>query len=133
MKVYISGKIGEEVLSEATREKFAKAEKMLKQRGFSVFNPTNSGLGIVAEKRVRNAKKRGDKTTWYAEILKLDIAKLSFCEAIYMLADWAQSPGANVEYDYAVAVGIKRLWESKEDAIVFRDDNETISEIWLPL
>jgi hypothetical protein len=29
MRVYISGKIGEEVLSEATRKKFARAEKML--------------------------------------------------------------------------------------------------------
>ena len=39
MKVYISGKIGEEVISEATRQKFAKAEEMLKAKGYEVFNP----------------------------------------------------------------------------------------------
>ena len=48
-KVYISGKIGEEVLTEATREKFAKAEKMLRSKGYDVFNPTTSGLGRCAE------------------------------------------------------------------------------------
>lgn len=39
MKVYISGKIGEVVISEATRKKFAKAEEMLKAKGYEVFNP----------------------------------------------------------------------------------------------
>lgn len=38
MRVYISGKIGEEVISDATRQKFAKAEKMLQDRGYDVFN-----------------------------------------------------------------------------------------------
>ena len=55
-KVYISGKIGEEVLSKATREKFAKAEKWLKAQGYAVFNPTTSGLGTAAEQA---AKKYG--------------------------------------------------------------------------
>lgn len=32
MLIYISGKIGEEVISEATRQKFAKAEEMLKAK-----------------------------------------------------------------------------------------------------
>ena len=49
-KVYISGKIGEEVLSDATREKFARAEDMLRSKGYDVFNPTTSGLGKAAEK-----------------------------------------------------------------------------------
>ena len=48
-KVYISGKIGEEVLSDATREKFAKAEALLKSKGYDVFNPTNSGFGKIAD------------------------------------------------------------------------------------
>ena len=133
MKVYISGKIGEEIITPEILAKFKKAEDMLKAQGHTVFNPTTSGLGVVADKRVRNATKRGDRTTWYAEILKLDIAKLSFCDAIYMLSDWTESPGAVVEHDYAVAIGIKRFWQSEEDAAVFRDDNETIFEVWLPM
>lgn len=34
MKFYISGKIGEE-----NRQKFARAEEMLKAKGYEVFNP----------------------------------------------------------------------------------------------
>ena len=39
MRVYISGKIGGEVISDATRQKFARAEEMLKAKGYQVFNP----------------------------------------------------------------------------------------------
>ena len=78
MKVYISGKIGEEVVCEATRQKFAKAEEMLKAKGYKVFNPTTSGLGKVADEKVLEAERRGEKTTWYQEILKLDLDALSF-------------------------------------------------------
>jgi len=39
MKVYISGKIDEEVICETTRQKFARAEKKLKTDGYEVFNP----------------------------------------------------------------------------------------------
>lgn len=100
--VYISGKIGEEVLSEATREKFAKAEKWLKAQGYDVFNPTTSGLGKAAEQA---AKKYA--TTFYKEILLYDLMALKRCDAIYMLPDWKHSPGALVEYFYAKAVGLE--------------------------
>ena len=79
MKIYISGKIGEEVLTEATREKFAQAERMLRQLGYDVFNPTTSGLGDLADRCENFAHCMGKHTTWYAEILKLDIKELSFC------------------------------------------------------
>ena len=101
-KVYISGKIGEEGLSEATREKFAKAEKWLKAQGYAVFNPTTSGLDTAAEQA---AKKYG--TTFYKEILIYDLMALKQCDAIYMLPDWQHSPGALVEYFYAKAVGLE--------------------------
>ena len=48
-KVYISGKIGEEVLSEATRQKFASAEKFLKAKGYKVFNPTTLPQAATAK------------------------------------------------------------------------------------
>ena len=41
MKVYISGKIGEAVISDETRQKFDAAEKMLQDKGYRVFNPTD--------------------------------------------------------------------------------------------
>lgn len=43
-RIYISGKIGEEVISEATRQKFAETEKMLEERGFEPINITSDGI-----------------------------------------------------------------------------------------
>lgn len=109
MRVYISGKIGEEVLSDATREKFAKAERYLKEWDFDVFNPTTSGLGKMAEEQ---AARNG--TDFYVEILKLDLAELRKCDAIYMLKDWQESPGAIREHAEADSMGIAVWYESLE-------------------
>lgn len=105
MKVYISGKIGEEVLSDATREKFARAEDMLRLIGHDVFNPTTSGLGKLAE----DLAKKND-TDFYREIMILDLGELALCDAIYLLPDHEDSPGAAVELAYANAVGITPLF-----------------------
>ena len=130
MKVYISGKIGEEVLSEATRQKLAKAERMLRAKGFDVFNPTTSGLGEHAEYNVENATY---KTSFYQEILLCDLVQLAQCDAIYMLADWSRSNGANVELDFAVATGKQRYWELEEDAFVFGDNAGNFIDMWMPI
>lgn len=108
MKVYISGKIGEEVLSEDTRNKFAKAETLLHDLGFDVFNPTTSGLGHRAEEL---AVKNG--TDFYTEIMKLDIDALRGCDIIYLLLDWKDSPGAKVEKAEAERLGLSIWYERK--------------------
>lgn len=123
MKVYISGKIGEEVLSEATREKFDRAEAMLRGQGHRVFNPTRSGLGKVADKAVRKMARKGLEVSWYSEILLLDLTVLMGCDAIYMLPDWKDSPGARAELAYAEAVG-KQVFE--EQALVEAEGKVTI-------
>ena len=150
MKIYISGKIGEEgeeVLTEATREKFAQAERMLRQLGYDVFNPTTSGLGATAEE---HAKKHG--TTFYREILVCDIIALNLCDAIYMLRDWHNSPGSFVELCFAQATGIDVLFSERADAwdylnnkfeeeagtlhtVASRDEyiDSRINDAWLPL
>lgn len=110
MRVYISGKIGEEVLSEATREKFAKAEEYLKGWDFEVFNPTTSGLGARAEEL---AKENG--TDFYTEIMNLDLAELALCDAIYMLTDWTDSPGAKREYAEASKLGLAIWYEDNKN------------------
>ena len=130
MRVYISGKIGEDVLSEATRQKFARAEAMLKGKGFETFNPTTSGLGAHAESLARAADY---KTSFYQEILLCDLAQLAQCDAIYMLADWSESNGANVEFDFAVATDKQRFWELEDDAKVFCDDAGNYIDTWIPL
>lgn len=116
-KVYISGKIGEEVLSDVTRKKFAKAEELLKSKGYEVFNPTRSGFGKIADEKVRHETMLGHKTSWYAEVMKLDLMALSFCDTICMLADWTDSPGATVEYYFAKALGLEiiyKKWDKDE-------------------
>ena len=111
MKVYISGKIGEEVLSDATREKFAKAEKMLRSKGYDVFNPTTSGFGARAE-----ALAKANDTDFYREILVLDLGAMKYCDAIYLLPDYINSPGADVELSFAKAIGLNILYANLTEA-----------------
>ena len=101
MRIYISGKIGEEKPSTETLAKFKEAEDMLKGRGHEVFNPTASGLGHLAE----SLKQTADyQTSFYQEILLLDLVKLSQCDAVLVLPDWHSSPGAKVEIMLAMAL-----------------------------
>ena len=158
MKVYISGKIGEEVISEATRQKFARAEEMLKAKGFDVFNPTTSGLGELADAMTKarlslhqqiedeEIDKRRERS-WYECILALDIEELTFCDAIYMIGNFMESPGAIAEYAFAMATGkqvffseegaarwhIRRLYNKTPDGSNWYDWIEKrTNEIWIP-
>ena len=153
MKVYISGKIGEEVPSDETRIKFVLACATLFEMEHEYFNPTCSGLGSLAEKL---AKQNG--TTFYEEILLLDLMELKKCDAILMLSDWKQSPGAQVEYQFAKAIGKNIRFAKREHAEAYLMEQwsaipengkrrlghaavkdmqkyaeEHINEIWLPI
>ena len=136
MKVYISGKIGEEVISDATRRKFALAEKMLRAKGYEVFNPTDA----LVQQKLKAAWGRRVAENWdypiefYPFVLLRDLYDLAKCDAVYFLEDWESSPGANVEHCYAMATRKKMLWQRLEDAAVYRNgDNETAEEVWLPI
>lgn len=120
MKFYISGKIGENAPSKETLAKFKKAEEFLKEKGHEVFNPTTSGLGLHAESLARAADY---ETSFYQEILLLDLVKLSQCDAVMVLDDWHNSSGAKVELMLAQALRMPiyqeapngRLFEVKFD------------------
>lgn len=101
MRVYISGKIGEDAPSQGVLNKFRAAELLLRNRGFDVFNPIDSGLGELADVL---AKMHG--TTFYKEILNLDLQKLKDCDAIFMLPDFLDSKGAKAEHAVAIAYGL---------------------------
>lgn len=104
-KVYIAGKIGKGFPSEATFIKFEKAERLLQSKGYETFNPTNSGLGATADAL---AKLNG--TDFYREIMLLDLQELAKCDAICMLPDWRKSPGAKVEFCFALAIDLDIMY-----------------------
>lgn len=113
MKVYISGKIGEEIPSPETIAKFKRAEMKLRSREYEVFNPTTSGLGAHAESL---ACKNG--TSFYEEIMFLDLQELKKCDAVLVLPDWRNSPGAKTEVMWAKALK-KPIWEEAPNGRLF--------------
>lgn len=140
MKVYISGKIGEEVISDATRRKFARAEEMLRAKGHDVFNPCDEKWQATLRRDYEKEKLspgslllQGKFPTFYVYALLRDLMVLATKDAVYFLDDWEASNGANTELSFAMATGIRRLWQSETDAAVYSDDGEKSEEVWLPV
>ena len=144
MRIYISGKIGEEVISDATRAKFARAERMLMAKWYRVFNPADPFFNrciVNAARRAwdRDKEQAASKGDWewdkplYDYILLEDLNTLHGCDAIYMLADWEESDGANVELDFARATGKRIFWEREEDAQLNSEDFNNYEDAWLPI
>ena len=128
MKVYISGKIGEEVVSEATRQKFEAAEEMLQSMGHEVFNPASEAwqrvlrYDYLEEKKRRNPYLEGDFPDFYTYAILRDNMIIATKDAIFMLPDWINSPGAKAELAFAKATKKKILWQNKFDAINYLKD-----------
>ena len=116
-KIYISGKMGEKSLSEATRDKFAQAEERLKAEGWDPINPATDEYQDFMQSVLAEAFEDWEDSDiegeWneYAEMLMHDLRIISLCDALYMLADWKQSPGATAEHAYAKALGKEIRYE----------------------
>lgn len=128
MKVYISGKIGEDVISDATREKFKAAQEMLQSLGYEVFNPTCKDWEGLLKKDYADEKETyikydlGEMPDFYAYALWRDNRVIATKDAIFMLWDWFNSPGAKAELAFAKATKKKILWQDKMDAIKYLRD-----------
>ncbi len=94
-RIYISGPI---TGTDDFYERFAEAEAMWPCDGSSVVNPAK--LNDIMPK---------DAT--HEEHMKMSFELLSMCDAIYMLKGWEESKGANREYGYAVAKGMRIMFE----------------------
>lgn len=127
-RVYISGKIGEEVISKATRRKFAEAEEMLKARGYEVFNPTDERWQKVLKEGYdreffdRERTIPANSVDFYAYVLLRDMMALATKDAIYLLPDWKKSPGATCEHAFAVATGKALLFADRFSACEYLVD-----------
>lgn len=120
MKVYISGKIGEDEISEATRCKFLNAAQIIEKEGHEPFNPCDTewvnhlkeSYANDVEIHTRLGKHMPD---FYAYCLLSDMMGIaSAMDAICILPDWQSSPGAKVELAFAMATGKKVFELTKE-------------------
>ena len=93
MKVYIAGRITGDL---RYREKFAEAEAALREVGHIPLNPAVLPEGMEAE-----------------DYMRICTAMLDSADAIGLLGDWTDSPGAQLELHYANYVGKKTvdLWK----------------------
>ncbi len=105
--IYIAGPMSG--IPEFNFPAFYTAEAKLEASGWRVFNPANKD----AEKELnQDAYDKGDAELAnstgfdFKEAYLWDITKVIEADAIYMLQDWEQSPGARGEH--AVAVALKR-------------------------
>lgn len=103
MKIYIAGKVtGEDV--KPCKEKFLRAEYVLRKKGYEVVNPT----------------KLLSPTANWNEAMRVCIKELAGCDEIYMLEDWRESRGASIEHLVAKAIGLKITYQNRADEYVER-------------
>ena len=95
MKIYLSGKITGDA---NYRQKFGSMEKELLSYGYVVFNPAILPDGFE-----------------YEDYMDLDLLILSRCDAIFLMRDWKNSPGATREYEEAKRLGLRILTEEDLD------------------
>lgn len=96
MKIYISGKISGLPIAEVTM-RFSAAQSLLEEIGLEVINPLEKGLP--------------DNATWEQHMVR-DIELLLKCDAIYMMDNWVDSKGAQIEYDIANRMKLEFLFET---------------------
>lgn len=90
-KVYISGGI---TGVENYEQHFKDAEDMLKMEGFKPVNP------VTLE--------HNHDQSW-EQFMKVDLKALLDCDMIFMLENWGESNGANIERSVAKICGIEVL------------------------
>lgn len=94
MRIYIAGKISGMNVEDCCY-KFMSAAKALREEGHFPINPLNL---IVFELN-------------YAKYIQIDRILIRSCDAIYLLDNWEDSPGARLEREYATAIGKKILFQ----------------------
>jgi len=102
MKIYIAGKITGLPKHQYTA-KFKAAEIEHNAAGHNTVNPCRLGIPDTA-------------TTEQA--LLVCLTHLRQCDAIYLLADWQDSPGAVIERQFASDHGLEIIYADHETALI---------------
>ncbi|WP_097026159.1 DUF4406 domain-containing protein [Clostridium peptidivorans] len=91
MKIYIAGKI---TGLKNYKENFYKVEKQLKEKGHLCMNPSILPEGFPWE-----------------IYMQICYTMIDACDAVYMLNNWTDSKGANLEFEYAKAKNKEIIYE----------------------
>jgi len=90
--IYISGPMTG--IKNANKEAFDDAQIMLTEQGFIALNPAVNPDGLT-----------------YEQYMRIDMAMLAVCNAIYMLTGYEHSKGAAAELAYAKCCGFEVFYE----------------------
>lgn len=101
MKIYIAGKVTGMHINHCTM-KFGAAQMKLEKKGNTVVNP----LEVVNDW----------KCPW-PKAMRLCIAAMMECDAVYALDNWKDSAGATIEVELAKKVGLEIFYQEKTIAI----------------
>lgn len=122
MKVYIAGKIDVAVIDDTTRQKFARAEEMLKAKGYEVFNPTNEEWQQHLKEEFdiqyydRKMTIPANAASFYAYCLLRNLMAMAVKDAVYFLDDWDKDDRSEVEHAFAVATRKRLYYQDRGDA-----------------
>lgn len=102
MKIYISGKISGENLTQCW-QKFLSHENKLLKEGHEPVNPFKiHGFESIAD------IEKSNKT--YNELIRACVKSLMDCDQLLMLPCWQTSKGAMIERDIALKTGIEVVY-----------------------
>lgn len=96
-KCYIAGKIGD--LPESVyKAEFERAKNEVRKLGFEPVSPVD-----LPHEHNR---------TW-SDYMREDLIEMLKCDSLYAIRNWRQSPGATIEINTALAVGINIIHQTQ--------------------
>lgn len=97
-KCYIAGKIGGLSIAEYTQN-FNIAKEEVLNMGYNPISPTD-------------LPHNHDKT--WSSYMREDVTEMLKCDAVYCLSNWRNSPGATIEINIALQIGLTIIHQPKK-------------------